>query len=397
MTAPTLGQLAQRVYGEVRGDAGLEIRGAAALRKAGPHDITFAGDERNLRLLKASDAGACLVCRKERDGSLLDGARQSLVFVDDPQDAFIAVLRELRPEQPRQSVGLSRAATISPTATIGTDCNIHPGVYIDHGVVIGNRCELYPGVYVGRNCRIGEDCVLYPHAVLYPDVRLGARVIVHASAVLGADGFGYRFRNGRFEKIPQMGWVEVEDDCEIGAGTTIDRGMIGATTIGQGTKLDNQVMIAHNCELGRHNAFASQVGLAGSVTTGDYVRCGGQAGVADHVHLGRGCTLGAKAGIHKDIPEGDTQIGYPARPEQEQLRIVMATGRLPEMRKSLRKLEARVEELTGLMEELVAHSNGKQIAPPKFLKTDEKTEERGAKSEGPLALRSSPSRSSEPM
>jgi UDP-3-O-[3-hydroxymyristoyl] glucosamine N-acyltransferase len=212
-------------------------------------------------------------------------------------------------------------------------------------------------VYVGRDCQIGDDCVLYANAVLYHDVRLGKRVIIHAGAVLGADGFGYRFRNGRYEKIPQLGWVEIEDDCEIGACTTIDRGMIGATVIGEGSKLDNLVMIGHNCELGKHNAFASQVGLAGSVTTGEYVRCAGQVGVADHVHLGRGSTLGAKAGVHKDIPEGDTQIGYPARPEHEQLRIVMATGKVPEMRKQIRALEARLEELTRLVEQFSAQGS----------------------------------------
>jgi UDP-3-O-[3-hydroxymyristoyl] glucosamine N-acyltransferase len=354
MNVPTLGQLAGRILGEVRGDAALEIRGAAALRKAGPYEITFAGDEKHLRLLDESGAGACLVQRKYRDDQVLSRARPALVFVDDPQDAFITVLRQFRGVPAHQTIGVSAGAIVSKSATVGSDCNIYPGVFIDDNVVIGARCDLYPGTYVGRDCRIGDDCILYPHAVLYADVRLGNRVIVHASAVLGADGFGYRFRNGRFEKIPQLGWVEVEDDCEIGACATIDRGMIGATTIGEGSKLDNLVMIGHNCELGRHNAFASQVGLAGSVTTGDYVRCAGQVGVADHVHLGRGCTLGAKAGIHKDIPAGETHIGYPARPEQEQLRIVMATGKVPEMRKALRELEVRVEKLTRLVEQLTA-------------------------------------------
>ncbi|MGE5191153.1 MAG: UDP-3-O-(3-hydroxymyristoyl)glucosamine N-acyltransferase [Deltaproteobacteria bacterium] len=354
MTVPTLGQLAVRVGGEVRGDAALEIHSAAALRKAGPHDISYAGDEKHLRTLAESRAGACMVGRKYRDSRLLDDASPSLLFVDDPQDAFITVLREFRGASPRPNVGISPAATISGSATIGPECNVFPGAFVDDNAVIGARCDLYPGVYVGRDSRIGNDCILYPHAVLYADVRLGDRVIVHASAVLGADGFGYRFRDGRFEKIPQLGWVAVENDCEIGACATIDRGMIGATVIGEGSKLDNLVMIGHNCELGKHNALASQVGLAGSVTTGDYVRCAGQVGVADHVHLGRGCTLGAKAGVHKDIPEGDTQIGYPARPEQEQLRIVMATGKVPEMRKALRDLEARVENLTRLVEQLSA-------------------------------------------
>ncbi len=353
MTVPTLGQLAVRVGGEVRGNAALEIHAAAALGKAGPHEISFAGDEKHLRVLAESRAGACLVGRQYRDSPLLEDARASLLFVDDPQDAFIAVLREFRGTAPRPKVGISPAAIISGSARIGPDCNIYPGAFVDDNVAIGARCDLYPGTYIGRDCRIGDDCILYPHAVLYADVRLGDRVIVHASAVLGADGFGYRFRNGHFEKIPQLGSVTVENDCEIGACATIDRGMIGATVIGEGTKLDNLVMIGHNCELGRHNAFASQVGLAGSVTTGDYVRCAGQVGVADHVHLGRGCTLGAKAGVHKDIPEGETQIGYPARPEQEQLRIVMATGKVPEMRKALRDLEVRVEKLTRLVEQMI--------------------------------------------
>lgn len=354
MSAPTLGQIALRLKGEVLGNADLEIRGAAALVKAGPNEITFAGDAKHLRRLTHSQAGACLVARKHRTSSLLQGARQALLFVDDPQDGFIAVMRQFRAEPPRPAAGISPSAVISPSARIGPGCNIYPGVYIGDNVVIGSRCDLYPGVYVGPDCRIGDDCQLHPNVVLYHEVRLGARVIIQASAVLGADGFGFRFRQGSYEKIPQLGWVEVHDDCEIGAGSTIDRGMIGPTVVGTATKLDNQVMIGHNCELGRHNVFAAQVGLAGSVTTGEYVRCAGQVGVADHVHLGRGCTLGAKAGVHKDIPAGDTQIGYPARPEQEQLRIVMATGKVPEMRKTLRELELRLDKLTRTVDQLTA-------------------------------------------
>ncbi|MBS0266190.1 MAG: UDP-3-O-(3-hydroxymyristoyl)glucosamine N-acyltransferase [Planctomycetes bacterium] len=356
MNFPTLGQLAQRVGGEVQGLTSLPIHGVAALHKAGANDITFAADEKHLRLVSTSAAGACLLPRNYR-GDKTAGITTNLVFVDDPQDACLTLAREFRPQQPPQTVGLSAAAHIAPTARIGQNTQIYPGVFIDEHVEIGDGCVLYPGVFVGHHSRIGNHCTLYPHVVLYPDVHVGNRVILHASAVLGADGFGYRFRNGRFDKIPQLGWVEVEDDCEIGASTTIDRGMLGPTIIGEGTKLDNLVMIGHNCELGKHNAFASQVGLAGSVTTGDYVRCAGQVGVADHVHLGRGCTLGAKAGIHKSIPDGDTQIGYPARPEQEQLKIVMATARLPEMRKTLRDLESRVEEIDSLIEQLTTQGS----------------------------------------
>lgn len=153
-------------------------------------------------------------------------------------------------------------------------------------------------------------------------------------------------------KIPQLGTVRVDDDVEIGACTTIDRGMVGPTIIGEGTKLDNLVQIAHNCELGKHNAFASQVGLAGSVTTGDYVRCAGQVGVADHLHLGAGCTLAAKAGVHKNTPEGQTHVGSPAGPIDEQFKIMMAVQKVPEMRTQIRQLERQVIELTKQLTEL---------------------------------------------
>lgn len=350
MNVATLERLAQSVDGEVVGDAALEIRGAAPLDKAGPQDIAFALNDRNFRSLQSSKAGACLIGRKDRSSELLMGTQAALVLVDDPLDAFVAVLKQFRPEHGRPEVGIAPGASVDPTATIGPDCNIFHGACIDAGAVIGARCDIYPGVYVGRNCRIGDECVLHPNVVLYREVVLGNRVLIHASAVLGADGFGYRFRDGRFDKIPQLGWVEIQDDCEIGACTTIDRGMIGPTVIGLGTKLDNLVMIGHNCELGRHNAFASQVGLAGSVTTGDYVRCAGQVGIADHVHLGTGATLGAKAGVHKDMAPGGTYIGSPARPEKEEFKIVMATAKAPEMRKQIRDLENRLEALTQQLE-----------------------------------------------
>lgn len=354
MNVATLERLARCVDGEVVGNAALEIRGAASLDKAGPQEIAFAVNDRSFRSLVSSKAGACFVDRKDRGSEILKGAQAALVLVDDPLDAFVVVLKQFRPQSVRSSVGISSHARIDPTALIGPDCNIYAGAFIDAGVVIGSHCDIFPGVYVGRNCKIGDECVLHSNAVLYHEVVLGQRVVIHASAVVGADGFGYRFREGRFEKIPQLGWVEIQDDCEIGACATIDRGMIGPTVIGAGTKLDNLVMIGHNCELGRHNAFASQVGLAGSVTTGDYVRCAGQVGIADHVHLGTGSTLGAKAGVHKDIPAGETHIGAPARPEKEEFRIMMATAKVPEMRKQLRELEARINLLTQQLEHLTS-------------------------------------------
>jgi UDP-3-O-[3-hydroxymyristoyl] glucosamine N-acyltransferase len=181
---------------------------------------------------------------------------------------------------------------------------------------------------------------------------VGNNVIIHSGAVIGADGFGYRFANGRFEKIPQLGSVQIQDDVEIGACATIDRGAIGPTIIGSGTKIDNLVMIGHNCEIGRHNVFASQVGIAGSSATGDYVRLGGQAGVCDHVRLNTGCSVGAKGGVTKDIPSGETWIGIPATPEADQKRLLVAIKRIPAMREQIDELEKQISLITTALEQL---------------------------------------------
>lgn len=337
--------LAHRFGGEVRGPNSRRITGAQSIQKAGPNDLTFASDVKNLQLLKKTLAAAALVSPDQAQGIDVLNQDLTLIVVSDPFETFIEVLREFRPEHSPDRVDISPNAWIHPTVRYGEGCQIHPGVSIGAGVQIGNRCIIHPGVVIGAGCKLGDDCQLYPNAVLYAGVQIGSRVIVHANAVIGADGFGYRFKDGQFHKIPHLGWVEICDDVEVGAATTIDRGMIGATVIGEGTKLDNLVMIGHNCELGKHNAFASQVGLAGSVTTGDYVRCAGQVGIADHVHLGTAAVFGAKAGIHKDMEAGKTYLGAPATEEQDQMRIMMSLRKVPELRAQFRQLEKQVADL----------------------------------------------------
>lgn len=341
----SVGELARRVGGTVHGDEGVLIEFAQSIAKAGPRDITFGVDEQNLRLLKTATPGAILIANKRLELALEAYPDRTWIAVDDPMGAFIQILQLFRPLRERSNIGISPRALVAPSAQIGPDTNIYPGAVIGENVVIGAGCDIHPGVVISDDCRIGNECTIYPNAVLYAGVILGNRVIIHASAVLGADGFGYRFQQGRYHKIPQLGGVEIRDDVEIGACTTVDRAMIGVTTIGEGTKLDNLVMIGHNCELGNHNAFASQVGLAGSVTTGDYVVCAGQVGIADHVHIGDKAVLGAKSGIHKDMEGGKTYLGAPATEEQDQFRIQMALRKLPELRKQLREMETALAEL----------------------------------------------------
>lgn len=347
----TVGSLATLVQGEVRGDSDLSICNAAAIESAGPDAVTFVLDESHVKRLQACRAGAVILNAKIAAGVTVS-ANTSLIVVADPHAAFMQILPHFRKIRGRPARGISPQAHVSPTAKIGADCYVGPGVSIDEDVEIGTGCDIHPGAVIGAGCQLGNDVVVYPNAVLYQDVSLGDRVIIHSGAVIGADGFGYRFTDGRFIKIPQLGTVEIHEDAEIGACTTIDRGAIGPTIVGAGTKLDNLIMIAHNCELGKHNVFASQVGLAGSCTTGDYVRLGGQVGIRDHIRLNSGCMVGAKGGVHKDIPEGEIWIGYPATPEAEQKRLVFSLKRVPEMRDKLRDLQNQVAELMKQMAEL---------------------------------------------
>ncbi|WP_417380527.1 UDP-3-O-(3-hydroxymyristoyl)glucosamine N-acyltransferase [Gimesia sp.] len=350
----TVEWIAQELNCLAKGNQRLEIHGAESVLKAGPHDITFVGDELNLKRLKSSNAGAVLLEKRleELFEKSFEEAPFTSIAVVDAQAAFIKIIQKLRPLRMLPEIGISPQALISDDVELGENCHIYPQVTIRPGVRIGNNCRIYPGVYIGEDCHIGDDVTIHANAVLYPDVKLGNRIIIHAAAVLGCDGFGYRFEQGRFIKIPHLGSVQIEDDVEIGAGTTIDRGMIGPTVIGEGSKIDNQVMIAHNCEIGKHNAFASQVGFAGSITTGDYVRCAGQVGVADHVYIGDRATLGARAGVHRDIPAGEVHIGTPAAPEKEQRKIVMSLRKVPEMRKQIRELENQIKKMSQQLENL---------------------------------------------
>ena len=287
---------------------------------------------------------------------LLAADNRTFVLVPEAEPAFLTIAGLLRPPRQRPNIGISAHAVVHDSARIGANTNIHPHAVIGADVTIGHSCDIHAGVVVGDGCSIGDNVVLHPGTVLYSDVQIGNHVIIHAGCVIGADGFGYRFVNGGHQRLPHLGIVRICDDVEIGACTTIDRAKVGETVIGTGTRIDNLVMIAHNCELGKHNVFASQVGLAGSCTTGDYVRLGGQVGIKDHVRLNSGCMVGAKGGVHKDIPEGEIWIGYPATPEAEQKRLVFSLKRVPEMRDQVRTMANQIATLMKQVEELRGQS-----------------------------------------
>jgi UDP-3-O-[3-hydroxymyristoyl] glucosamine N-acyltransferase len=336
----TVQQLAALVHGQVHGDGDRVIQAARSMGEAGPQDVTFVENERHARQLKSCRAGAVVISPALMP-CVASGVEitPAYIRVSDPLEAFVAIVRHVHGHAEPKPHGIDPLASIHATARIGAETSIFPYAVIDEGAVLGARCRVHSGVVIGPRCRIGDDVTLYPHAVLYANTVLGHRVIVHANAVLGADGFGYRFQGGRHVKVPQFGWVEVGDDVEIGAGTTIDRGTFEATRIGEGTKIDNLVMIGHNCRIGRHNMLVSQVGIAGSCCTGDHVVIAGQAGVADHVRIGDRAQLGARSGLFRDVPAGERMLGAPATPEREQKRIFLSLERLPELIREVRQIK----------------------------------------------------------
>lgn len=351
----TVGQLAERCGGEVHGDAEKRVSGINSLGKAGPDDLTFFADSTSVRQLDAAQAGAILIdSSRLADLSETQLADHTLISVDDAQDAFILILKGERPHRERPCFGISHQAVIAASARIGEGSNIYPGAFIDEDAVIGANCDIFPGAVIGAGSKIADNVTIHPGVVVYSDVEIGENCIIHSGSVIGADGFGYRFRNGQHERVPQLGTVRIEANVEIGACSTVDRGAIHPTVIGEGTKIDNLVTVAHNCEIGKHNAFAAQVGIAGSSTTGDYVLAGGQAGIADHINIGTGARIGASSGVHKDVPAGETWIGAPARPGEEAARVVITMTKLPQMRTQLRQLEKQVRQLTEQLNQLTS-------------------------------------------
>jgi len=336
VNASTLSQLAELVQGRIVGDGALELRAAKTLQEAGPGDISFLENDKNVHLLEGCKASAIVVPRNFPANGL------PCIQVRDPLSAFVTIHRHLHAVKEPGPSGIDAKACIHSSARVGPDASIHSLAVIGEETTIGARCKIHSGAVIGRRCRLGDDVTIYPNVVLYDDTVLGDRVMIHANAVIGADGFGYRFVEGKHVKVPQLGSVELGDDVEVGACTTIDRGTFMATRIGAGTKIDNLVQVAHNCQIGKHNLFISQMGIAGSSSTGDYVIVAGQVGIVDHVHIGEQSLIGAKAGVTKDVLPRQRMLGAPATPEREQKRILMTLEHLPEMRKDMQRIKQQL-------------------------------------------------------
>ncbi|MEN8374419.1 MAG: UDP-3-O-(3-hydroxymyristoyl)glucosamine N-acyltransferase [Gemmatimonadota bacterium] len=326
--------IAVAVGGQLHGDGDPEILGVAPLESACDADLAFLAHRKYRRYVSQSRAGVILV-GAQLDDTPFPGPR---IVVPDVHQALATVLGMLYPEAP-PARGVHRTADLGDGVRLGADASVGAYAVVGRDVRVGERASIGPHCVVGEGAVLAEDVTLHGHVTLYPGVEIGPRSIVHAGCRLGVDGFGYAQDEGGLRKIPQVGGCRIGADVEIGANTTIDRGSIGVTRIGNGVKIDNLVHIAHNVTIGDHSVVVAQVGIAGSTKVGRGVTLAGQAGIPGHLEIGDGATIAAQAGVFGDVPAGATYSGYPARPHKESLRLQAALGRVSDLLKRVRRLE----------------------------------------------------------
>ena len=334
----TVLEISELLQGTPAGEGEREIRGVAALDAAGPAELSYAEGPRALEKAVGSSAGCLLV----PEGASLPG--QTTIAVHNPKLALIRAAEVLHPALP-PAPGIHPTAVVALDARLAPDVSVGAHVVIENGVRVGPGTRLGPGVFLGEGVWVGACCVLYPRVTVYPGARIGDRVLLHAGVVVGSDGFGYVFAEGKHVKFPQLGKIIIEDDVEIGSNSTLDRGSLGTTVIGQGTKIDNLVQIAHNVRIGRHCIIVSQTGISGSVDIGDYVVMGGQVGIGDHVRIEDRVTIGGQAGVlpGKIVRSGSTIWGTPSRPMSEFKRTIARLARLDDLAEKVKALARQME------------------------------------------------------
>jgi UDP-3-O-[3-hydroxymyristoyl] glucosamine N-acyltransferase len=334
----TVADIAKSIGGEVIGDPGTVIRRFAPADRAEEGDLTFAENESYFVRANQSAASAIIV-----DGPY--ASAKALICVPNARVAFAKVLPLFFPE-PAFPPGIHPTAVVAASASVDPSAHVGPHCVVGDRVRIGARSILEGGNHVAAEVRVGEDTRLFPNVIVYARSEIGNRVRIHAGTVIGSDGFGYVQDGGIHRKVPQIGNVVIRDDVEIGANVTIDRGALGPTMIGAGTKIDNLVQIGHNVVIGEHCLVISQVGIAGSTRLGNYVILAGQAGLAGHLKIGNRVSVAAQSGVMDNIPDGEKWLGAPACPDRRAKRQFIAIQRLPDFLKRVAELEKRVAAAT---------------------------------------------------
>jgi UDP-3-O-[3-hydroxymyristoyl] glucosamine N-acyltransferase len=332
-----LREAAERVGGWVAPeDYDKLIVGVASLDDADQGEISFFGNPKYLKALRKSRATAVLVPH-----GFAEEVPSARVWVDNPAEAFANLLEIFAPSPISFQPGIHPTAIVAADTEIGADVTIQAFAIIESGARIGARTVLGPHSYIGHHAVLGEDCHVYPHVTIRERSRIGNRVILHPGVVIGSDGFGYELRNGRRQKIPQTGIVQVDDDVEIGANSTVDRARFGRTWIQKGVKIDNLVQIAHNVTIGAHSVICAQVGISGSVRIGSYVTLAGKAGINGHIEIGDGAIICAMAGITKSVPPRQVLVGLPAKPMDEFKENYVLLRNIRKLYERVKKLEEK--------------------------------------------------------
>lgn len=331
----TAADLAQKLQGEVQGDSAINLTGFAPADRAKPGDLTFAENAEYFQRAEASAASAILVAGD------FPSSKKVLIRVANARVAFAKVLPLFFPE-PIYAPAIHPTAVVAASAKIDPTAHIGPHCAVGEGAQIGARVVLRGGNHIGEFARLGDETHLFPNVTIYDRSQIGQRVRIHSGTVIGSDGFGYVFDQGIHRKVPQVGNVIIGDDVEIGANVTVDRGALGPTTIGKGTKIDNLVQIAHNVSIGEHSLVVAQVGIAGSTRLGNYVVLGGQVGIAGHLKIGNQVTIAAQSGVMHDLEDHAKVLGTPAIPDRMAKRQVLAVQQLPELIRRVRNLEKKL-------------------------------------------------------
>ena len=338
----TASQIAAAVGGTVEGDENASVDNFAKIEEGYPGAITFLANPKYTHHIYDTRASIVLV---RRDFVAERPVAATLIRVDDPYSTLSRLLQMVDAVVNARPTGIEQPSFVAEGVEIPEGPYIGAFAYIGAGARLGRNVKIYPQAYVGAGATVGDDTVLYPGVKIYHNCRVGARCVLHAGVVVGSDGFGFAPEaDGSYSKIPQIGIVEIADDVEIGANTTVDRATMGATRIGQGTKLDNLIQVAHNVEIGTHTVMAAQSGIAGSTKLGSHCMVGGQVGFAGHISVGDHVQIGAQSGIPNNVADGARLMGYPAVPAGDFARQAVYLKRLPDAFARLAALEKEIKK-----------------------------------------------------
>jgi len=335
-----LKEIASLIKGELKGDGDVTITGASGIKEAGDGELTFLANPKYASLVESTRAAAVIV---EKGWSV--PTTKPLIRVDNASLAFNKLIELFGPKKLEFPRGVHAMAVVSKKAKLGTNVSVGPFAVIEEAAVIGDRTVIRSGVYIGHGTTVGADCHLYPNVIIRERCEIGNRVFIHGGSVIGSDGFGYVAVKGVHQKIPQIGRVVIEDDVEIGSNVTIDRARFDKTIIRTGTKIDNLVQIAHNCDIGENSIIVAQVGISGSTSIGKNVILAGQVGVVGHVSIGDNTIIGAKGGVSKSVPPNAYYIGIPAIEGKHFKKVHAAYMRLPSLMSKVRELEQKLAAL----------------------------------------------------